>query len=89
MHYRLDYPNDLQVTSTRNGCSHYTAEYCSSPCITRHDQDLVTANVRSIHWLQVHHPGTFKTTVLLWKWVHGAASAYLPELCIHVENVGS
>jgi len=43
--------------------------------------------LHSLYWLPIRQRVTIKIALLVWKCVHGAAPAYLQELCVPVEDV--
>ena len=44
--------------------------------------DHITPVLEDLHWLPVSQRALFKTALMVWKCVHGAAPAYLCDLCI-------
>lgn len=48
----------------------------------RHDHIMPVLD--SLHWLPVHKRVIFKTAVIVWKCLHGAAPCYLADLCVPV-----
>jgi len=45
-------------------------------------QDHITPILATLHWLPVRQRVIFKTAVLVWKCLHGAAPRYLADLCV-------
>jgi len=42
----------------------------------------ITPVLEGLHWLPVSQRVVFKTALMVWKCVHGVASAYLSDLCV-------
>ena len=50
-------------------------------------RDHITPVLAALHWLPVRQRVIFKTAVLVWKCLHGAAPRYLADLCVPVASV--
>jgi len=49
--------------------------------------DPITPILARLHWLPVRQRIAFKTAVLVWKALHGAALLYLSDFCVPVDTV--
>jgi len=52
-----------------------------------HRSEHITPVLENLHWLPVSQPVVFKTALMVWKCVHGVASAYLSNLCIPATTI--
>jgi len=86
---RLDYCNSLlagvadvylrQLQSVQNAAARLVSG--------AHRHDHITSVLIGLHWLPVRQRIIYKTAVLVWKCLHGAAPRYLADLCVPAHSM--
>jgi len=59
------------------------ARMVSGVCQSEH----ITPVLEDLHWLPVSRRVVFKMALMVWKCVHGVASAYLSDLCVYATAI--
>ena len=94
--WSVRYPTASRKLSRPRHCSKARPSmYIENPVIQNAAARLVTGatryehmtpDLRSLHWLPVRHPITFKTAVTVYKCLHGLAPPYLTEYCTSMSS---
>jgi len=86
---RLDYCNSLLAGATSGLRTKLQfVQYAAARFVTMSLKfDIITPELRDLHWLPVRRRITFKVTTLVYKCLHGFVPPYLAEDCVLVASL--